>query len=103
MVRVFASGPGDRGSISGQVIPKTQKMILDASLVNTQYYKVRIKDKVGQSWERSSAPLHLGVVAIGKGAFGSPSTKVANLQCIKMLFVIIFSIAYLSIFNSFQD
>ena len=22
--------------------------------------------------------LHLGVVAIGKGAFGSPSTKVAN-------------------------
>ena len=35
--------------------------------------------KVEQFWERSSAtPLHLGVVAIEKGAFWSPSTKVAN-------------------------
>ena len=25
MSRVLANGPGDRGSISGQVIPKTQK------------------------------------------------------------------------------
>ena len=25
MSRVFANGPGDRGSITGQVIPKTQK------------------------------------------------------------------------------
>ena len=31
MVRVFANG---------QVIPKTQKMVLDASLLNTQYYEV---------------------------------------------------------------
>ena len=42
MVRVFANGPGDWGSISGQVIPKTQKMVLDASLLNTQHYKVWI-------------------------------------------------------------
>ena len=40
--------PGDRGSI-----PKTQKMVLDAALLNTQHYKVRIKDKVEQSRERS--------------------------------------------------
>ena len=53
-VRVFANGPGDLGSISGRVIPKTQKMVLDASLLNTQHYKVRIKGKVEQSWERSS-------------------------------------------------
>ena len=45
---------GDLGSITGQVIPKTQKMILDATLLNTQHYKVRIKGKVGQSRERSS-------------------------------------------------
>ena len=38
----------------GQVIPKTQKMVLDSSLFNTQYYKVRIKGKVEQSKERSS-------------------------------------------------
>ena len=55
MVRVFANGRGDLGSISGQVIPKTQKMVLDATLLNTQQYKVRIKSKVEQSRERSSA------------------------------------------------
>ena len=54
MVRVFANGPGDLGSILGRVIPKTQKMVLDTSLLNTQHYKVGIKGKVGQSWERSS-------------------------------------------------
>ena len=53
--RVFANGPGDRGSIPGRVIPKTQKMVLDAALLNTQHYKVRIKGKVEQSRERSSA------------------------------------------------
>ena len=46
MVRVFANGPGDRGSIPGRVIPKTQKMVLVATLLNTQHYKVRIKGKV---------------------------------------------------------
>ena len=55
MVRVFANGPGHLGLIPGRVIPKTQKMALDASLLNTQYYKVRIKGKVEQSRERSSA------------------------------------------------
>ena len=48
---VFANGPGDLGSIPGRVIPKTQKMVLDASLLNTQHYKVRIKGKVEQSRE----------------------------------------------------
>ncbi len=71
---VFANGPGDLGSIPGRVIPKTQKMVLDTSLLNTQHYNVRIKGKVEQSWEG----VHLGVVAIEKGAFGSPSTMVAN-------------------------
>ena len=36
LVRVFANGPGDLGSILGRVIPKTVKMVLDASLLNTQ-------------------------------------------------------------------
>ena len=38
--RVFNNGPGDMGSIPGRVIPKTFKMVLDASLLNTQQYKV---------------------------------------------------------------
>ena len=46
MRRVFASGLG--------VIPKTQKMVLDAALLNTQHYKVKIKGKVEQSREWSS-------------------------------------------------
>ena len=53
-------------------------MVLDASLLNTQHYKVQIKGKVRQSRERSSVFLLLGVVAIEKGAFGSLSTMVAN-------------------------
>ena len=53
--RVFVNGPGDRGSIQGHVIPKTLKMILDTSWLNTQQYKVHIKGKVGQSWEWISA------------------------------------------------
>ena len=40
MVRVFTNVPGDQGSIPGQVIPETQKMLLDASLLITQNYKV---------------------------------------------------------------
>ena len=51
---VFVKGPRDRGSIPGQVIPKTQKMVLDASLLNTQHYKAGIKGKVEQSRERNS-------------------------------------------------
>ena len=53
--RVFANGPGDRGSIPGRAIPKTLKMVLDTSLLNTQQCNVRIKGKVEQSRERSSA------------------------------------------------
>ena len=53
--RVFANGPGDLGSIPGGVIPKTLKIVLDTSLLNTQQYKVSIKGKVEQFRERSNA------------------------------------------------
>ena len=39
-VKVFAKGSGHRGSIPSRVIPKTQKMVLDASWLYTQSYKV---------------------------------------------------------------
>ena len=55
MVRVFANDLGDLGSIPAWVITKTQKIVLDTSLLNTQHYKVQIKGKVKQSRERSSA------------------------------------------------
>ena len=70
---MFANGPGDRGSILGRVIPKTQKMILDAALLNIQHCKVE------QSRECSSTLSYTSVLeAIEKGAFGSPSSKVAK-------------------------
>ena len=51
----IANGPGVLGSIPGCVIPKTLKMVLDTYLLNIQEHKVRIKGKVEQPWERSSA------------------------------------------------
>ena len=46
MSRVFTNDLGDRGSITGHVIPKILKMVLNATLLNTQHYKARIKGKV---------------------------------------------------------
>ena len=53
--RVFAKASGDRGSVPGRVKPKTQKIVLDAALLNTQHEKVWIKGKVEQFRESISA------------------------------------------------
>ena len=42
---MLANSSGDWGSIPGRVIPKTQKMVLDIFLLDTQHYKVWIKGK----------------------------------------------------------
>ena len=56
-------------------------MVLAVALLNTQHYKTRIKGKVEQSREWSSTLSNtFGVVAIEKGAFGSPSAKVTSLN-----------------------
>ena len=47
-------------------------MVIDTSFLKTQQYKVRIKGKEEQFRERCSI---LGVVAIEKGAFWSPSIR----------------------------
>ena len=52
---MFTNGPGDLGSIPGRILPKIQKIIHDSVLLNTQHYKLRIKGKVEQSREWSSA------------------------------------------------
>ena len=61
MGRVLGNDPGDPCSIPGRIIPKTLKMVLDTSLLNTQQYKVRIKGKVEQSSEWSSALPYISV------------------------------------------
>ena len=53
MSRAFINVPGDWGSIPGRVIPKTHKMVHDASFLNHQRNKLRIKSKVEKSSERS--------------------------------------------------
>ena len=55
MGRVFANGPEDLSSVPGHVIPKTFKMVLDASLLNTQHYKVRVRVK-WSNLEKGVAP-----------------------------------------------
>ena len=48
-------------------------MVLDAFLLNSQQYKVRIKGKL-----EPRSPLRLIMLANETRAFGSPSTTVAN-------------------------
>ena len=69
LFRQWSGRPGFNSRLSHT---EDSKMLLDAALLSTQHYKVRIKGEVDQFSEWSSAPLHLGVVAIKKGAFGSP-------------------------------
>ena len=58
MVRVFANGLEDLGLNPGRVIAKTQKKVFDATLLNTQHYKVRIKDQIDTSSNPGRAWLH---------------------------------------------
>ena len=61
--RMFATSLGDLGSIAGCVIPKTFKMVLDTSLLNTQQHKVCIKGK----WSNP-----------GKGVVPSPTPQCSS-------------------------
>ena len=57
MGRVFAYGHGDKSSIAGRVISKTQKVLLFTTLFNTQHYEVRIEGEVELTREmRSTLP-----------------------------------------------
>ena len=76
---MFTNGPGDWVSIPGQVIPMTQKMITDTSLLNTQHYNVWIKGKWSSPGKGVVLFLHLSVEAIEKRAFGLPSTMIDQL------------------------
>ena len=66
MSRLITGDLGDRGSIPSRVKPKTQKIALDAALLNTHHNKVKIKGKVEQSREWSSALSYLTVLKLLK-------------------------------------
>ena len=52
---------GDRGSISVRVITKLKIMVLDASLLNPQHYKVRFKGKWSNPEKGVAPPLYTSV------------------------------------------
>ena len=88
MSRVFANGPADRGSISGRVIPKTQKMVLDAALLNTKRYKVSIKGKEEQSREwRSTLSYTSMLYLLKKEPSGHPRLRSPTLLILLILFI----------------
>ena len=61
MTTVFTNGPGGWGPISGWVILKAQKMVLDATLLNTQHIRHRPRVKwsnLGNGVLPSPTPLH---------------------------------------------
>ena len=76
--RVFADDPGDRGSLPGRVIPKTQKWYLTPPCLTLSIIRYGSRLKSSNSGKESYLFLHLSVVAMEKGAFRSSSTKVAN-------------------------
>ena len=80
MSRVFANSSGGWGSIPGRVIPKSQKMLLEVALLNTQHYKVMIKGKVEQ-FRKWSIALPYTLV------YYSFLTKVASVTYIYILYV----------------
>ena len=80
--RVFINDPWGRGSIPGRVIPKTKKngtsLIHPCLTLCIIGYVSRVEGTNPGKWASPLPPLHLAVIAIGKGPFWSPSTMVAN-------------------------
>ena len=56
---------------------KTRKMVLDASMLNTQHYKFGSRVNWSNKGKEQRLRLHLSVTAIKKEAFESPSSTVA--------------------------
>ena len=56
---MFANGLRDQGSIPAWVTLKTQNMVLDASLLNTQNYMVWIKSKSSNPGKELHPSVHL--------------------------------------------
>ena len=72
MVTAFSSGPGDRGSIPGRVISKTQQMVLNASLL--KLVTIVVGDpKAPFSIARSPGPLENTLTARPMSGIGDRS------------------------------
>ena len=59
--RGFVNGPGDQEFNPRSSHYKYSRVVIDASFLNTQHYKVHIKGKAEQSMERCNALLNTSV------------------------------------------
>ena len=75
---VFANGPRDPGSLLGQLISKTQKLCLMSPCLTPSIIRYESRINSAIQGKEQCLSVHLGVVAIEKGAFGSASTSYNN-------------------------
>ena len=75
MSRVFANGPEDQGSIPGHVIPKTQKMVLDAACLTLSIIRWSSRVKWSNPGNGVVPPLNLGAVAMKREPSGHPRQR----------------------------
>ncbi len=78
MVRVSTNSLGNLDSIPVQVIPKTQKWYLMPPCLTLSIIRYGQILKGKRNKTKLSISVFVSVVAIEKGAFGSPSTTVSN-------------------------
>ena len=76
--RVFANDPEDRGSIADRAIRKSQKWFLIPICLTLSIISYVSRVKLSNPRKGVAPPLHIGVIAIGRVSFGSPSTTVAD-------------------------
>ena len=74
------NGSGDRGSIPGRVISKTQKMVLNGTLLNTQDYKIQIKSKWSNPRKGVTPSLTPRCSSYWKESLWVPSITIGQLQ-----------------------
>ena len=82
---MFVNGPGDRGSIPGRVVLKTEKIVLDAFFLNTEHYKVRLKWSNPAKEKRPT--LHFGVVANKKETSIRPRLRLLTLLLLIYIYI----------------
>ena len=81
IVRVFANGLGDLGSIPGRVIPKTQKWYLMAPCLTLSNIRYGSRVKWSNSGKGVAPSRTSWCSSYRKEDFVSPSTTVANFKC----------------------
>ena len=102
MVRIFAKGPGNRGSIPGRIIVRTQNMVLDASLLSTQHYKVRIKGKLRNPRKREAPSSTTRCCRyVKRKPLGRPELQSANIYIYIYIYTHMYIINILLVFELF--